>query len=76
MGDKLPQISGERLGRVLLKLGFVLLSQRGSHMKFVRNINLSKEIMIVPNHKILKKGMLGNLLKQLKLSVEGLRELV
>ena len=33
MGDKLPQISGRELIRVLGKIGIVPVAQRGSHVK-------------------------------------------
>jgi predicted RNA binding protein YcfA (HicA-like mRNA interferase family) len=37
----------------------VLLSQKGSHMKLKRG----EVIVIVPNHKELRKGTLGNIIK-------------
>lgn len=73
---KLPQISGKEMGRVLARLGFVFRSQKGSHMKFIRLHDGTKEIIVVPNHKVLRKGTLGGILKQLNIGLEKLRELI
>ena len=72
---KLPQISGKEMGRVLIRLGFMLRGQRGSHMKFIRTVYSRREIVVVPNHKALRKGTLLGILKQVNLSIEKLREL-
>lgn len=72
--DKFPQISGKQMGRILVRLGFYLKSQKGSHMKFVRERDTGREIIIVPNHKILRKGTLHGILKQLNLTLTELRK--
>lgn len=64
--DKLPQVSGKKMGRVLLRLGFRMKSQKGSHMKFTREYGSRREVIIVPNHKILRKGTLNNILKRVE----------
>lgn len=74
--DKLPQISGRQMGRVLLQLGFVLRSEKGSHVKFIRMRGNFREIIIVPDHKILKKGTLNGILKRLRLSKKDLKNLL
>lgn len=73
---KLPQISGQELGRKIFRLGFVLKSRKGSHMKFMRVFGERKEIIIIPNHKILRKGTLHDILKQLNLDIKKLKELL
>ncbi|MFA6171072.1 MAG: type II toxin-antitoxin system HicA family toxin [Patescibacteria group bacterium] len=45
--------------KTLIKEGFELASQKGSHIKLKKN----KIIVIVPNHKELRKGTLGNIIK-------------
>ena len=75
--DKLPQISGKTMGRILIRLGFDLKSQKGSHMKFVRERDTGKEIIIVPNHKVLQKGILNDILKKIDVrTIDSLRELM
>ncbi|MBI2122148.1 MAG: type II toxin-antitoxin system HicA family toxin [Candidatus Sungbacteria bacterium] len=73
---KLPQISGKEMGRVLARLGFIFKSQKGSHMKFIRLHDGAKEIIVVPNHKTLRKGTFSGILKQLNITFEKLRELM
>lgn len=73
---RLPQISGKELGRALTRLGFHFKSQKGSHLKFVRLHGEVKEVIIVPNHKIIRKGTLRGILKQLNLNIEKLEKLL
>jgi predicted RNA binding protein YcfA (HicA-like mRNA interferase family) len=70
---KMPQISGKELGRILLRLGFQFKSQRGSHMEFQRG---KTETIIVPNHRIIRRGTLHDILKYLGLSLEDFRRLL
>lgn len=72
--DKLPQLSGKQMGRILVRLGFYLKSQKGSHMKFVRERDMRKEIIIVPNHKVLQKGTLNDILKKADIRSDDLKE--
>ncbi|OGF82595.1 hypothetical protein A3B18_01125 [Candidatus Giovannonibacteria bacterium RIFCSPLOWO2_01_FULL_46_13] len=69
---KLPQISGKEMGRALERLDFTLKSRKGSHMKYVNN----GKIIIVPDHKILKKGTLHSILRQLNLNIDRFRDLL
>lgn len=68
--SKLPQVSGRNAVRVLQKIGFTIISQRGSHVKLVRTNNDQRQTVIVPMHKIIKKGTLRNgILKPINLTV-------
>ncbi|MEI8232225.1 MAG: type II toxin-antitoxin system HicA family toxin [bacterium] len=74
---KLPVISAQILIRVLLKIGFTIISQRGSHIKLRRVSGRKIQMVIVPNHKILKPGTLRNgILKAIDLSVDELNKLL
>ena len=74
---KLPIISAQVLIKVLLKIGFTVISQRGSHIKLRRIIGSKIQMVIVPNHKILKPGTLRNgILKAIDLSVDELNKLL
>lgn len=64
------------MGRVLTRLNFYLESQKGSHMKFVKKHDGGKEIIIVPNHKIVRKGTLNNIVKKLNLNIKEFRKLL
>jgi predicted RNA binding protein YcfA (HicA-like mRNA interferase family) len=75
--SKLPQASGQATIKALQKIGFRVAGQHGRHIKLVRIINDSKQSIIVPNHKILKKGTLRNgILKTINLSTEDFIKLL
>ncbi len=66
---KLPQISGWKVVKLLQKDGWEQISQRGSHIKLSKNSDLGKVLVIVPQHKVLKKGTLSNILKMSNLKI-------
>ena len=66
---KLPQISGWKLVKLLQKEGWILVSQKGSHVKLSKDLGLGKTLVIVPQHKVLKKGTLSNILKTSNLKI-------
>ena len=63
---KLPSISGEKLVKLLVKSGFVFISQKGSHIKLRRD----RVVVVIPNHKEIRKGTLSNILKLTSLNLE------
>ncbi len=75
--SKLPQVSGRETVKALQKLGFIIIHQKGSHIKLSRIVGTQKQIVIVPSHKILKKGTLRNgILKPLNISIEDFIKLL
>ncbi|MBI2029021.1 type II toxin-antitoxin system HicA family toxin [Candidatus Gottesmanbacteria bacterium] len=74
---KLPQVSGKDVVKALEKIGFNKVSQKGSHIKLQRVKGNLTQIVIVPNHKTLKKGTLRNgILKTIPLTVEEFKNLL
>lgn len=74
---KLPQVSARQVVKVLNKIGFKKVSQKGSHLKFQRKKANFIETVIVPNHKVIKKGTLRNgILKPINLSVKDFLKLL
>ncbi|MDO8728446.1 MAG: type II toxin-antitoxin system HicA family toxin [bacterium] len=74
---RLPQISGAAMRRILIRLGFQYVGGKGSHMKFIRiSLGSTKETIVVPNHKVLKKGILHDILKKLGIRIEKFKELI
>jgi len=57
---KLPVVSGKKVIRVLTKIGFKKISQRGSHIKLKGSVGDQKRTVIVPDHKVIRKGTLRN----------------
>ena len=76
MSSVLPQISGAKMGKILVRLGFELRSQEGSHMKYQKIENNIKIILIIPKHKTLKKGTLSGILNHLEITPIELKKLL
>jgi len=62
-------VSGKRLVRALKRLGFVQVSQRGSHVKLRRD----SRIVIVPMHSSIATGTLRSILRQAGLTEDELK---
>lgn len=70
MSDKLPVLSGNEIIKILSKAGFIVVKQKGSHIKMKKTEGEKNLIVTVPNHSEVKKGILLNILKQAELSRE------
>lgn len=68
MSVKLPVISGERLIKILVRKGFSVKRQAGSHVVLQK----ADIVFSVPLHDELKKGTLKAILNQSGLSIEDL----
>jgi len=74
---RLPQVSGKRVVEALKNIGFLKVSQKGSHIKLQRLKGKRLQTIIVPNHKVIKKGTLRNgILKVVPLSVDEFLKLL
>ena len=72
--SSIPQVSGQKVVKALLSVGFKKISQKGSHIK-LRHID--GRIVIIPNHKNIKKGTLKQgILKPIGISVQEFIELL
>ena len=67
---RLPRVSGAETVRALERLGFVVLRQKGSHIILRRG----STGCVVPNHREIKIGTLGGVLKQAGVSAEEFLE--
>ena len=71
---KLPtDISDQELVRALLRIGFVVNRQRGSHIVLRRDSPYAR--VVVPDHKRIRPGTLRQILTEADLTVEQLLEL-
>lgn len=71
---KLPVVSGKELVKAFRKIGFVLISQKGSHIKLKHP---DGRTVIIPDHKSIKKGTLKKgILNPLLISIEELIKLL
>ena len=71
---RLPKdLSGDDVRRALEKAGFARVSQKGSHLKLNHG---DGRVVIVPMHRQLAVGTLRSILRQAKLTIEELLELL
>ncbi len=74
---KLPQVSGKDTIKALQKIGFTVVNQKGSHVKLARRIDNQKQTVIVPLHRVLKRGTLRNgILRSINLSIDDFIKLL
>ena len=74
--SKVPSINYDHLIKALQRAGFVVVRQRGSHIRLHKHLPTEMLKIIVPAHKPIKRSTLARLLKQAHLSVEELLALL
>ena len=68
MSSKYPILPPSKVISVLLKFGFIKVSQKGSHAKY-KNI-LTGKICIIPIHNEVAKGTLKSILEQADIELD------
>ncbi len=71
---KLVPISGKKLCKIIERLGFEKIYGKGSHIRF-RHPDGRRTVVPVHGNEDLGKGLLNDILKQIKLSKEEYEEL-
>ena len=67
---KLPVLSARKIIKALSKVGFKLVSQKGSHIKLKRTADGKTWIVIVPNFSEVPFGTLASIIRQTGLEKE------
>jgi len=71
MGSKYPSLKSSDVVRRLMRFGFVFVSQKGSHAKYVKRVaGLPTKTAIIPMHDEISKGTLKKILLQAGLTIE------
>ncbi len=73
---RLPQISGKELIKILCKLGFRFVRQKGSHVRLEKKLDEDTIKLTVPIHPKLKKGTLSRIIKDSKINEEEFNRLL
>lgn len=74
MNPKLPVVSGDELVKALGKFGYIVVRQKGSHIRLRHATDTSRAPVTVPRHKAVKKGLLRRIARDAQLTVEQLIE--
>jgi predicted RNA binding protein YcfA (HicA-like mRNA interferase family) len=64
---KLPPVSGNELIKLLKTIGYVVLRQKGSHVRLRKTTPIGEHNITVPTHKVLAKGTLNDILNTVSL---------
>lgn len=72
--SNLPVISGEECLKLLMKIGYRFLRQKGSHIVVRKDEPFSQ--IVIPNHKVLDRGTFRGIIKQSGLSVEEFNKII
>jgi predicted RNA binding protein YcfA (HicA-like mRNA interferase family) len=74
--SRLPVVSGEKAVKCFEKLGYVVVRQKGSHIRMWHKSDRSKKPLTIPKNKVLGKGLLRKLLRDAEISIEEFRVLL
>ena len=73
---KVPSLSYEAILRALQGDGWVILRQKGSHIRLQKHTEERTLKLTVPAHRPVKRSTLSHLLKQAEISLERFLELL
>jgi predicted RNA binding protein YcfA (HicA-like mRNA interferase family) len=73
---KVPSLDYDRVIRALRRDGWVVVRQRGSHIRLQKTTREGVLKLIVPAHRPIKKSTLAHILKQAQISVDTFNSLL
>jgi predicted RNA binding protein YcfA (HicA-like mRNA interferase family) len=73
---KVPSLSYHRIVRALQRDGWVVVRQRGSHIRMQKHLPDETLKITVPAHRPVKRSTLSHILKAARLTVDRFLELV
>lgn len=73
---KVPSLSYQKVIKALRRDGWIVVRQRGSHIRLQKRLPDETMKIIVPAHRPIKRSTLSNILKQANISVERFNELL
>ena len=72
----IPSLPYDRLIKALQRDGWVVVRQRGSHIRLQKHSAVEILKITVPAHRPIKKSTLSHILKQVRLTIEELEKLL
>ena len=70
MNPSLPVVSGRRVIKALEPIGYVVVRQRGSHVRLRHPNAVTHKPITVPLHNELRRGLLRSIIRDSGLSVD------
>lgn len=72
---KVPSLSYRKIVRALQRDGWIVIRQKGSHIRLQERVGDRTLKLIVPAHRPVKRSTLSRIIKQAELDVQGFLEL-
>ena len=69
--SKVPSLSHERIIRALQRDGWVVVRQKGSHIRLQKHTAIETFKLTIPAHRPVKRSTLAHILKQARLDVDA-----
>jgi len=73
---RLPVLSGRELVKILKKIGFVPVRQRGSHIVLSKSSPEGRRGLVIPDHREIDRGTLVEIIRQAGLTRKEFLELL
>jgi predicted RNA binding protein YcfA (HicA-like mRNA interferase family) len=73
---KVPVLPYDQVIRALQRDGWVVVRQKGSHVRIQKHIPAETLKLTIPTHRPIKRSTLSHILKQARLTVEEFNELL
>lgn len=73
---KVPSLNYELVIRALRRDGWVIVRQKGSHIRLQKTTKTETLKLIVPAHRPIKRSTLSHILKHAKLTVDQFKKLL
>ena len=73
---KVPSLEYKKVVKALQRDGWVVVRQRGSHIRLQKHIHEETLKLTIPAHRPIKRSTLSHILKQARLSVDQFLELM
>ena len=64
---KLPVISGDKLIKLLINLGYEIVRQKGRHVRLRKETEIGEHNITVPKHREITKGTLNDILSKVSM---------
>ena len=74
--SKVPSLNYDKLISALRRDGWVVVRQKGSHIRLQKTSRDETLKLTIPGHRPIKRSTLSHILKQAKLTIEQLNELL
>ena len=65
--QKLPVVSGKQLIKLLARMGYSVVRQKGSHVRLVKSTPIGDHKITIPLHDEISKGTLNDILSKVSL---------